>query len=188
MSWLSLFAIAIALAMDAFAVAIVIGLSLSPMTKRHVFRLAFHFGLFQAMMPTLGWAAGTAVHRHISSYDHWIAFGLLAFVGGKMIVSVMDGAEEIHVSSDPTSGWELVLLSLATSIDALAVGISLAVMRMEILLPALIIGIVAACLTTVGMVLGRRIGAAWGKRVEVLGGLTLIAIGAKILIEHLSAA
>jgi putative Mn2+ efflux pump MntP len=188
MSWLSLFAVAIALAMDAFAVAIVTGLALTPMTKRHVFRLAFHFGLFQAMMPILGWAAGSAVHRYIASYDHWIAFGLLAFVGGKMIVSVLDGAGETRVTNDPTSGWDLVLLSVATSIDALAVGISLAVMRMEILLPALIIGVVAASLTTVGMVLGRRIGAAWGRRVEVLGGLVLIAIGTKILIEHLSAA
>jgi putative Mn2+ efflux pump MntP len=128
------------------------------------------------------------VHRYIASYDHWIAFGLLAFVGGKMIVSVLDGAGETRVTNDPTSGWDLVLLSVATSIDALAVGISLAVMRMEILLPALIIGVVAASLTTVGMVLGRRIGAAWGRRVEVLGGLVLIAIGTKILIEHLSAA
>jgi len=188
MSWLSLFAIAIALAMDAFAVAMVTGLALTPMTKRHVFRLAFHFGLFQAMMPILGWAAGSAVHRYIASYDHWIAFGLLAFVGGKMIVSALAGAGETRVTNDPTSGWDLVLLSVATSIDALAVGISLAVMRMEILLPALIIGVVAASLTTVGMVLGRRIGAAWGRRVEVLGGLVLIAIGTKILIEHLSAA
>jgi putative Mn2+ efflux pump MntP len=188
MSWLSLFAIAIALAMDAFAVAMVTGLTLMPMTKRHVFRLAFHFGLFQAMMPTLGWVAGTAVHRYIASYDHWIAFGLLAFIGGKMIVSVLAGAGETRVTNDPTTGWDLLLLSVATSIDALAVGLSLAVMRMEILLPALVIGIIAACLTAVGMVLGRRIGAAWGRRVEVLGGFILIVIGARILIEHLSAA
>jgi len=188
MSWLSLLAIAFALAMDAFAVAIVTGLTLSPMTGRHVFRLAFHFGLFQAMMPTLGWAAGTAVHRYIASCDHWLAFGLLAFVGGKMIVSVLRGPGEVRAAGDPTSGWDLVLLSVATSIDALAVGISLAVISMQILLPALIIGIVASGLTTVGMLLGRRIGAAWGKRVEVLGGLILIAIGIRILIEHLSAA
>jgi putative Mn2+ efflux pump MntP len=188
MSWLSLLAIALALAMDAFAVAIVTGLALSPMTRRHVFRLAFHFGLFQAMMPILGWTAGTAVHRYIAAYDHWIAFGLLAFVGGKMIASVLHGPGETRTANDPTSGWDLVLLSIATSIDALAVGISLAVISVRILLPALIIGIVASGLTTVGMLLGRRIGAAWGKRVEVLGGLVLIAIGIRILIEHLSAA
>ena len=188
MSWLTLLAIAFALAMDAFAVAIVTGLALTPMTGRHVFRLAFHFGLFQAMMPALGWAAGTAVHRYIASYDHWVAFGLLAFVGGKMIVSVFHGAGETRTANDPTSGWDLVLLSVATSIDALAVGISLAVISMQILLPALIIGIVASCLTTVGMLLGRRIGAAWGKRVEVLGGFILIAIGTRILIGHLSSA
>jgi len=188
MSWLSLLAVAFALAMDAFAVAIVTGLALTPMTGRHVFRLAFHFGLFQALMPTLGWAAGTAVHRYIASYDHWIAFGLLAFVGGKMIAGVLDRTGEARRAGDPTSGWDLVLLSVATSIDALAVGISLAVIGMRILRPALTIGIVASGLTTVGMLLGRRIGAVWGKRVEVLGGLILIAIGIRILVAHLSAA
>jgi manganese efflux pump family protein len=188
MSWFMMFAIAIGLAMDAFAVAIITGLTLTQMTKRHVFRLAFHFGLFQALMPALGWAAGTAVHGHIATYDHWIAFGLLGFVGGKMIVSVFDGTGHRRTSNDPTTGWDLVMLSVATSIDALAVGISLAVVRIEILLPALLIGIVAATLTAIGMVLGRRIGAAWGKRVEVLGGLILICIGVQILIKHLSAA
>jgi putative Mn2+ efflux pump MntP len=186
MGWLSLFATAIALAMDAFAVAIVTGLSLTPMTKRHVFRLSFHFGLFQAIMPALGWAVGTALLGYIKTFDHWVAFALLAFVGGKMILGALGDTHKTRVSSDPTSGWDLVLLSVATSIDALAVGLSLAVIGSGILWPALIIGIVAATLTAVGMVLGRRIGAAWSSRVEILGGFILIAIGARILFDHLT--
>jgi putative Mn2+ efflux pump MntP len=184
MGWISLLATSVALAMDAFAVAIVTGLTLMPMTRRHIFRLAFHFGLFQAIMPTLGWAAGTAVYRYIASYDHWIAFSLLAFVGGRMMWNSMGAAKEARATTDPTSGWDLVLLSVATSIDALAVGISLAVIRSGIVIPALTIGVVAGGLTVVGMVLGRRIGTVWGRRVELLGGLVLIIIGLKILMEH----
>ena len=188
MGWLSLLALALALAMDAVAVAIVAGLTLRPLTKRHVFRLSFHFGLFQALMPTIGWAAGTAVHRYIASYDHWVAFGLLAFVGGRMIVGALRDGEDARTSDDPTSGWDLVLLSVATSIDALAVGLSLALAGSDILVPAAVIGVVTAALTAAGMLLGRRIGVLWGKRVEVVGGAVLVVIGIKIVLEHLSAA
>jgi len=187
MGWLSLLAVAVALAMDAFAVAIVTGLTLEPMTRRHVFRLAFHFGLFQALMPTVGWLAGKAVHRYLSAFDHWVAFGLLAFVGGKMLWGALHGEQGGKAADDPTSGWALVLLSVATSIDALAVGLSLALVGSAIVVPAVVIGIVAAAFTAVGMVLGRRIGSMWGKRVEVLGGLILIGIGVKIVVEHLLA-
>ena len=187
MGWISLIIVAFALAMDAFAVAIVTGLALNPLTRRHVFRLSFHFGLFQALMPVLGWLAGFAVQRYIAEVDHWVAFALLAFVGGKMIVSAVRGEGGKAAGSDPTSGWDLVLLSIATSIDALAVGLSLAIIGSPILLPALVIGVVAASLTAVGMKLGRRIGALWGKRVEVIGGLILIAIGLRILASHLTA-
>lgn len=188
MGWISLLALACALAMDAFAVAIVTGLTLNPVTRRHVFRLAFHFGLFQALMPALGWLAGAAVRKHISTFDHWIAFGLLAFVGGKMLWGAAHGQEgERPASNDPTSGWLLVVLSVATSIDALAVGLSLAMLGSTIIVPALVIGAAAAFFTTVGMVIGRRIGSIWGWRVEVLGGLILVGIGVKIVIEHLSA-
>jgi putative Mn2+ efflux pump MntP len=187
MGWFSLLAVALALAMDAFAVAIVTGLSLSPLSKRHVFRLSFHFGLFQALMPLIGWAAGTAVYRYISSLDHWVAFGLLAFVGGRMMLASVRGDEEKRATSDPTSGWDLVLLSVATSIDALAVGLSLAMIGSRILVPALVIGVVAAVITALGMVLGRKIGALWGKRVEAAGGIVLIAIGVRILLQHIMA-
>ncbi len=184
MGWVSLLALAVALAMDAFAVAVIAGITLNPLTKRHVFRLAFHFGLFQAMMPVIGWAAGSAVHKYIAAFDHWVAFGLLALVGGKMVWGAFCSEEEKQSPKDPTSGRTLVFLSVATSIDALAVGLSLAMIESTIIVPALVIGVVAAILTAVGMVVGRKIGALWGKRVEVVGGLILVAIGVKIVFEH----
>ena len=181
---ITLVAIAFALAMDAFAVAVVAGLTLDTLTKRRVFRLSFHFGLFQAMMPAVGWCAGIAVHGYIAEWDHWIALALLAYVGGTMLIGAISGDESRRRPSDPTRGWDLVLLSVATSIDALAVGLTLAMLGESILVPAAVIGIVAAATTVVGMLLGKRIGAAWGSRVELVGGLILLAIGAKIVIEH----
>ncbi|GAB6084645.1 manganese efflux pump MntP family protein [Desulfuromonas carbonis] len=183
----SLFAIALALAMDAFAVALGAGLTLQRLGGRHLFRLGFHFGLFQALMPILGWLAGLTIQRWIESYDHWVAFGLLALVGGKMIHEAF-AAAEVRDERDPTRGLTLVLLSVATSIDALAVGLSLAMLQVSIWLPALVIGLVAGGLTVAGMLLGRRIGARlgalWGPRVEIAGGLILIAIGIKIVLQH----
>ena len=184
MDWMVLLAIAVALAMDAFAVAVVAGLTLEALTPRRIFRLAFHFGLFQALMPIVGWAVGTLVYDYIVAVDHWIAFGLLGFVGGKMIWEALSGGEKKRQPRDPTKGWDLVLLSVATSIDALAVGLSLAMIGTRIWVPALVIGLVAAALTVVGMALGRRIGTRWGKRVEVVGGVILVGIGVKILVEH----
>ncbi len=188
MGWLSLGGVAVALAMDAFAVAIVAGITLNPLTPRRVFRLAFHFGLFQALMPVLGWLAGAALQVYVSAFDHWIAFGLLVLVGGKMLWEALarDDSEQPALN-DPTAGWSLVVLSVATSIDALAVGLSLAMLGASIFAPALVIGMVAAAFTAAGMAIGRRIGLAWGRRVEVLGGLILMGIGVKILLEHLSA-
>ena len=185
MGWLSLLAVAVALAMEALAVAVVTGLTVSPLTGRHVFRLSFHFGLFQALMPSIGWAAGVAVHRYIAAFDHWLAFALLAFVAARMIRGALSAVDrDQRVPKDPTSGWELVMLSVATSIDALAVGLTLALLGSAIIVPALVIGIVAAGFTCAGMLLGRRIGPRWGQRVEIIGGLILLAIGVKIVLEH----
>lgn len=181
---LTLLFIAVALAMDAFAVSLAAGVALHPVSKRQLFRLGFHFGLFQGMMPIIGWLAGLSVQHLISAYDHWVAFGLLAFVGGKMIhESFQDGEEK--EKSDPTRGLTMVMLSVATSIDALAVGLSLAVIGVTIWTPALVIALTASILTVAGMLMGGRIGMIWGKRVEVLGGLLLIGIGLKILLQHL---
>lgn len=186
MDWLSIFAIAVALAMDAFTVAIAGGLVLVPLTKRRVFRFSFHFGLFQAFMPVLGWLAGKALYNYIALFDHWIVFVLLAFVGGKMIVEARHGRSSERAQKDPTRGWSLVILSIATSIDALAVGLSIGILGASIWVPALIIGLIAAVMTIIGMLLGRRIGALWGSRVEIVGGIILIGIGVKILLEHLT--
>jgi manganese efflux pump family protein len=146
------------------------------------FRLSFHFGLFQFMMPIVGWAAGTTFVRFIEGYDHWIAFGLLAYVGGKMIKEAFE--KEREIGADPTRKWTLVMLAIATSIDALAVGLSLALLKVPILYPSLIIGVVAAGMTAAGLALGSRLGK-FGKRMELIGGLVLIGIGLRIVIEHL---
>lgn len=183
MGWVRLLALAVALAMDAFAVAAVTALALDGITKRHVFRMSFHFGLFQALMLVLGWLFGSVAYTLLSSFDHWIAFSLLAFVGARMIWGALHEAPEIV--PDRTRGWDLVMLSVATSIDALAVGLSLAIIHIAIAFPALVIGIVAAVLTIVGMMIGRRVGLLWGKRVEVLGGFILIVVGLNILWEHM---
>lgn len=185
MDAITLIGLALALAMDAFAVALGTGAVLSRLTGRHLFRLGFHFGLFQALMPVIGWLAGQTVIRWVSAWDHWIAFGLLAFIGGRMIYEALSD-EDKPDDRDPTRGLSLVLLSIATSIDALAVGFSLSVIGVSIWMPSLVIGLVAGVLTIAGMLLGGRIGDRWGTRVEIFGGLVLIAIGLKILVEHLA--
>jgi manganese efflux pump family protein len=172
--------------MDAFAVSIGAGLTLKTVDARQTFRLAWHFGLFQAMMPVLGWLAGLSIASWIAPVDHWIAFGLLAVIGAKMIYEALKDADGDAPRSDPTKGWSLVLLSVATSIDALAVGLSLALLNVDIWYPAVVIGLVAGAFTAVGMQLGTRFGALLGRRMEVVGGVILIAIGVQILVEHLA--
>jgi putative Mn2+ efflux pump MntP len=184
MDIVTLLGIALALAMDAFAVALGTGMNLATLTGRHLFRLGFHFGLFQALMPVIGWLAGLTVQQQVAAWDHWIAFGLLAFVGGHMLKEAFTDQDDKAAASDPTRGMSLVLLSVATSIDALAVGFSLSLLGVSIWTPALVIGLVAGLLTVVGMLLGRRAGDRWGPRVEIAGGLILIGIGVKILLEH----
>ncbi len=143
LSGLTIFGIAVGLAMDAVAVAVGAGLVIPRLTPRHVFRMAFHFALFQFMMPIIGWSAGQTVSRYISAYDHWIAFGLLTFIGGKMFCEAFSSHPE-EARSDPTRGWRLFMLSIATSIDALAVGVGMAFLRISILVPSVVIGLVTA--------------------------------------------
>ena len=185
MNLLTLLGIAVGLAMDAFAVAIGIGLNAQEVGLRKTLRLAWHFGLFQALMPIVGWLAGLSVERWISGIDHWVAFGLLAAIGGHMIYEALHGDEEAKASRDPTRGASLVVLSVATSIDALAVGLSLALLGVEIWWPAVVIGAVAFAFTALGLHLGRRFGSLLGRRMEIVGGLILIGIGVKILADHL---
>ncbi len=181
---LTLFGIALGLAMDALAVALATGLALGDVSARQTFRLAFHFGFFQFLMPVIGWMAGLTIERWIAGYDHWIAFGLLAGIGGKMIYESLTAMGRADVRRDPTRGMSLVVLSIATSVDALAVGVSLGVLRVRIWYPAVVIGIVACALTAAGIHVGRRLGGALGRRMEVLGGLVLVGIGVKILVSH----
>ncbi|OGR02593.1 MAG: hypothetical protein A2284_07240 [Deltaproteobacteria bacterium RIFOXYA12_FULL_61_11] len=177
-------ALALGLALDAFAVCLVAGATGAATDPRAVFRLSFHFGLFQFLMPVLGWLLGSTVVELIAPVDHWIAFGLLALVGGKMIREGL-GNEETSLGTNPTRGWTLVSLSVATSLDALAVGLSLALVGTSIWLPAAIIGVLTALLCLLGIVLGRTVAAHLGGKVEVLGGLVLLGIGLRILWVHL---
>ena len=181
--WLTLLGTALALAMDAFAVSIGVTASLEPLQGRQVFRLSWHFGLFQALMPIAGWACGKAVARHLSLVDHWIAFGLLLVLGLRMIWP--DSPEKQAHPADPTRGWSLVALSVATSIDALAVGLSLGLMGVAIWIPAAVIGLVALLMTLLGTLIGRRVGRHLGRWASVAGGIVLIVIGIRILVQHL---
>jgi manganese efflux pump family protein len=176
--------IAFGLAMDAFAVCLGAGTTQHIKGPRPVFRLAFHFGLFQALMPILGWLVGSTINQWIAPVDHWIAFALLAFVGVRMIRSGLDTEGESH-ATDPSRGATLIMLSVATSIDAFAVGLSLAVLGVDIILPSIIIGLVAGGMSLLGIFLGGRLGKTFGKRMEVIGGLILIAIGVRVVISHL---
>ena len=183
MGWWYVLGIAFGMAMDTFAVAIAAGLTLRRPTGRQIFRLTFHFGFFQFMMPIVGWLAGRAMQHWISAFDHWVAFGLLAFIGGKMIWESFGGPHR-EDRGDPTRGWMLVTLATATSIDALAVGLSLAFLKVSIWMPSVVIGIVTAGMTAVGMSFGSRLGARFERWAERAGGLVLVAIGLRILLSH----
>lgn len=186
MEFFTILLIALALAVDAFAVALAAGVTLCRVSGRQVFRLAWHFGFFQAGMNILGWFGGLTVRVWIEAFDHWLAFALLAFVGFKMIWEAIREAKEEGAGIDPTRGRMLVTLSVATSIDSLAVGLSFAVLQVSVWFPAIVIGLVAAGLTALGLRLGCLLGAAsrLGSRAEIAGGLVLVAIGLKILHEH----
>lgn len=184
MSFISILVIALALGMDAFSVAISVGAARSRLNLAAAMRLASSFGLFQFGMPIIGWYAGRTVASLISDYDHWVAFALLTIVGLHMIKESFDKREKTR-SSDPTKGWLLLVLSVATSIDALAVGLSFAFLETGILYPSVIIGVVCFVMTAIGTVFGKKIGSLFGKRAEIVGGVVLIAIGVKILIEHM---
>ncbi|MBL6929195.1 MAG: manganese efflux pump [Rhodospirillales bacterium] len=185
MAPVELLAIAVALAMDAFAVAVASGIALKTVSARQTFRLAWHFGLFQAMMPVIGWFLGLSVRAYIEAFDHWIAFVLLGYIGIKMIREAFEENGD-NDRRDPTKGMTMVMLSIATSIDALAVGLSLSMLGLSIWFPAAVIGVVALLFTGFGMHLGRSVAKAKsiGKFAELLGGAVLIGIGGKILWEH----
>jgi putative Mn2+ efflux pump MntP len=185
MDLLTLSLIAVGLSMDAFAVSVTEGLSVREKRISSCLRIGLCFGGFQALMPMLGWLAGLTLEKWITSFDHWIAFGLLAFVGIRMIGESYSG--EKKGSKKSLGNAELLMLGIATSIDALAVGLSFAFLKIEIIWPAVFIGLVTFSLSSIGVLLGRKIGDHSKGHLERLGGVILIAIGLKILAEHLLA-
>jgi putative Mn2+ efflux pump MntP len=183
MNLITIFILAIGLGIDAFSVAIGIGAANTKRSWSPMLRLAAAFGLFQFAMPIAGWLAGQTVVDIISDYDHWIAFALLTYVGGKMVWEGFEN-ENDEEKADQTRGLPLLLLSIATSIDALAVGFSFSILKVPILFPATIIGIVCFLMTAIGMMFGKVLARIFGKKVEIFGGIVLIGIGIKILIDH----
>jgi putative Mn2+ efflux pump MntP len=175
--------IAVGLAMDAFAVSVTSGIAIRRLRVEHAVRIALFFGTFQAAMPVVGWLAGLGLSGYIASVDHWVAFGLLTLIGCKMLYEAFSLSPDER-KSDPLSIQVLLVLSIATSIDALAVGMSFALLKVSIVTPALVIGAITFALSLLGVLLGGRLGGLFAKRAEIAGGLVLIAIGIRILIEH----
>jgi putative Mn2+ efflux pump MntP len=178
--------IAVGLAMDAFAVSIASGMTITRNRRRAGFLTAAFFGGFQMLMPVIGWAVGLSLADLISSVDHWIAFGLLAFIGVKMIYEGTKKEEE-RQSATELKMHSLLILSVATSIDALMVGLSFAFLQTSIALPIAAIGVVTFALSLIGFYFGNGLGKVFGHRIEIAGGVVLILIGVKILLEHLLA-
>ena len=187
MGFVELFLIGIGLSMDAFAVSICKGLSVQHLRVRHMLLAGLYFGAFQALMPLLGWLLGTSFSRYIQAFDHWIAFVLLAFIGGKMLWDVFHEKEEsaAEKSDAKLDHKELFMLAIATSIDALAVGIAFACLDVQIWSSVSIIGCVTLVLSFCGVWIGNRFGNRFEKKAEIAGGVVLILIGVKILLEHL---
>ena len=183
MSFFDLFLIALALSMDAFAVAICKGLSVKKVGAKHILTVGIYFGGFQALMPLIGFLLGFKFERFIVSIDHWIAFVLLAVIGGGMIREAIAGGED--EANDSFSFKTMLPLALATSIDALAVGISFAFLGVDIVAAAVLIGVTTFVLSGAGIVVGNVFGAEYKSKAELFGGIVLVALGTKILIEHL---
>lgn len=175
---------AVGLAMDAFAVSVTFGLTAKENRVNHALRMASSFGAFQAAMPVIGWLAGSGLRGYIAGVDHWLAFGLLSLIGVKMIIESGKMKSEGKPACSPGL-YLLFMLSIATSIDALAVGLSLSFLNVPIVTPSLAIGVVTFALSLAGFMVGGRLGHFFENKIEIAGGLTLIGIGVKILIEHL---
>lgn len=177
-----LLAIAVALSMDALAVSVVNGISIKCLEVKHIFRIAFFFGGFQAVMPVLGWAVGLTFAEYFSGVAHWVAFGLLVAIGIKMI---LESGTLDRDSNNCLKFSVLLMLSLATSIDALSVGFSFAFLRVDIIMPSILIGAVTFIVCFIGVIIGNRLRRFLGKKFEIVGGVMLILIGIKILWEHI---
>lgn len=183
MSALEILLISIGLAMDAFAVSICKGLSMKSMNWKKAIIVGVYFGLFQALMPVIGYFLGTAFEEIVTKVDHWIAFGLLSFIGINMLKEAF-GKNEENIN-DSVDFKTMAVLAIATSIDALAVGITFAFLKVNMLLAGIMIGIVTFAICVVGVKIGNKFGDKYERKAEVVGGLILIFMGIKILLEHL---
>jgi putative Mn2+ efflux pump MntP len=184
MHFVEILIVALALSLDAFAVSLAAAISGYVRNRRAAFRLWFHFGLFQFLMPVLGWALGTTIEPVTASIGDWVAFVLLAFVGVRMVHSGLNPSS-VNQVRDPTRGLVLVMLSIGTSIDALAVGLSLAMLHIEVWYPSAMIGIVTATMCVIAIAGGVRLGTRLGGRAQVAGGIVLLLIAGKTVINHI---
>lgn len=185
MNYLSTFFIAVGLAMDAFAVSVSNGITIKKLKFSHAFKFGFFFGAFQFFMPIMGWFFASKFSEQIKAFDHWIAFILLFLIGFNMIIESFKTENNIYDNENILSLKNIIILSIATSIDALAVGISFAFFRINIYISSIIIGIVAFIFSFFGVIIGKKIGKYLNKNAERIGGIILITIGLKILLEHL---
>lgn len=185
MGFIQLLLIGIGLSMDAFAVSVCKGLNMKKIDYKYTLIIAMFFGGFQALMPILGWMLGKQFEQYITSVDHWIAFGLLAFIGGKMVVEACQKEETQEIPTAKNDLQEIIILAIATSIDALAVGITFAFLKTNIMEAVTIIGIITFILSIVGVLIGNQFGTRYKNKAEFAGGVILIMIGTKILLEHL---
>jgi putative Mn2+ efflux pump MntP len=184
MSFFEIILIALGLAADAFAVSVAAGSTGAARGRRAMFRLSFHFGLFQFMMPIFGWLAGLSIEQYVRSFDQWIVFGLLVWVAVRMIRSARANDERV-MQQDPSRGMMLIVLSVATSLDALAIGLSLALLRVSIWYPSVVIGVVTGATSFIGIMLGQRFSKKFGGRAAEIGGVLLILIGIRIVLAHI---
>ncbi len=190
MSLLALLVLAVGLAMDAMAVSAARGLATQRVLARHIFLVSAFFGGFQALMPLLGWVLGNTIGPIVRAWQHWVAFVLLSGIGAKMLWEARGSAEEDHEDRNDEDLFGLktmFLLALATSIDAFAAGVTLPMMKAPLALSLATIGLTTAALSALGLVLGRRFGSLFGKRLDVAGGLVLIGLGVKMLVDHFRA-
>ena len=183
MSLISVFAIAVGLAMDAFAVSISSGIALKKMQASHALLIASFFGIFQGVMPFIGWHAGQWAKPYVAAFDHWIAFILLVLIGTKMIHDSLRNKGS-RVTRDPLNVYVLFILAIATSIDALAVGVTLSFLGVAIVRPVILIGLITFIMSFAGAYLGAAVGHLLERKMEIAAGFILIGIGLKIIIEH----
>lgn len=181
-----LFVTALALAMDAFAVSVSSGIQIPNTKMRHGVKIGLYFGFFQCLMPIIGWAAGQTFAKYIDMYDHYVAFILLAFIGARMVKGAFGEDDSKMDARNPLDTKILFLLAIATSIDALAVGISFALINVNIWLSSAMIGIITFFVCFAGVMIGKKIGCLFRKKAEIAGGIVLIIIGLKILVEGIA--